>query len=433
MNGNPLTDDRTRLLDQLTMLRDKIQALRQLVAERNWRTPTHSALRAAFRQLNLASDFVLEVADQLRQFRRETTEWREIAEATLEASPRPLLVTDDEHRIRLANQPAARLFNVPPARLEQHSLDEVFSPDDLPELDGEPTDAEPTLSPELADLGGLEVGVAITPLGESPQRYLGRRRDPPTVHSIELGLPKLQKNAGLGRMATGMTHEFKNILGIITTWCELGLRNEECPESVQTSLRKINYAANRGATLTESILSYGQHDHGEATQLDVNELLASNIETLAALLPGRIQVDLRVADEPIPIHFDRNQFEQILLNLMLNARDAISETGTITCRGRRVTLEQPNDEAESTELAPGEYVEIAIEDTGCGMDDETLAEATAPFYSTKREDGGTGLGLPTVVELVSRAEGGVLIDSEAGEGTTVRVLFPSVGGAEAGE
>jgi signal transduction histidine kinase len=436
MDGNSITDDRSLLLDQLGTLRRKVDDLYELVGDTDWRSSTRSALEAAFQQLNLAGDFILQTVGHVVRVRDERTDWRELAETLFETASHPMLLTDGQ-RVHRANDAAGVLFDIPAARLEERPVADLFEGEDLPDLASGPSAGrtarlELTLAAETVHCDTLRVDAEITALDHdhrpaAPPRYLWRVDDPADRDASDMQLQTLQKDAALGRMATGITHEFKNILGIITTWCELGLRDEECPSSVQTSLQKINHAADRGATLTESILTFGEDHDPQATTFEANARLVDNVETLGALLPGRIQVDIQLADRSPEVTFDRAHFDQVLLNLILNARDAICGTGCIECRTRVVDLDDQEYGGELVELVepgPGEYVEVTVEDTGCGMDDDTLQEAAVPFYSTKRDDGGTGLGLPTVVELVSRAGGGMWLESEPEEGTTVHIFLP---------
>lgn len=436
MDGKSITGNRSLLLDQLGALRRKVDEWYELVGSTDWRASTRSALEVAFQQLNLASDFILQTVGQLVRVRHERTAWRELAETIFETTDHPMLLTDGD-RVHQANEAAGVLFDLPASRLEDRPVAELFRRDDLPDLTSGPpagrrTRLELTLDTETVRADTLKVDAEITALEPdhrpaAPPRYLWRVDDPADRDCCDMQLQTLQKDAALGRMATGITHEFKNILGIITTWCELGLRDEECPSSVQTSLQKINHAADRGTTLTESILTFGEGDDPQATTFEANDRLVDNVETLGALLPGRIQVDVELADHCPEVTFDRAHFDQVLLNLILNARDAICGTGRIECRTRVVDIDDDvcgDDCVELVELVPGEYVEVTVEDTGCGMDEETLREAAVPFYSTKRDDGGTGLGLPTVVELVSRAGGGMLLESEPDDGTAVQVFLP---------
>lgn len=435
MDGNSLTDEDTPLLDKIGTLRDKIDQLRERLGESSWQRPALDSLDLAFDQINIAGQFIRDLTGDLIRFQRQRDEWRALGESLFEHSPYALFVTDRDLHIDRANEAAAGFLDVSPERLEDESLTDLFDGQKLEDLSDEMRNVsdrfefQTSLDDHLGEIAGLDVRIEITPLTSehdpgSARRLLWSMRDPADVGTVDTRLQRLQQEAALGRMASGITHEFKNILGIISTWTELGLRDEGISDSVRTALRKISHAANRGSTLTDSLLSYGQKNDVNPTNLDVNRLLRSNAETFEALLPGRIDVQLELAEGPLYVHFDENHFEQILLNLVLNARDAISDTGTITYRSRLVTLEADDQVRERADVEPGEYVEIQVEDNGCGMDAETLKEASAPFYSTKQKDGGTGLGLPTVHKLVARGRGDIVIDSAPCEGTTVHVFLP---------
>lgn len=436
MDGDYQSPDRTEILRELSQLSQKLDELKEAIRNPQ---PGRAAepLEMALDQVQMASVQMLKLTRNLCAVGREHDSCRQFATSIFESTPFALVVTDQESRIHEVNRAASDMFDLddgkpnPPYLLDRfvdHPRNEVK--ERLNRLEDRESSLSCRSKVRTGDGTVCEVITHVAPFNpglESQPRdeFLWMIQDISETHGIgDEEEAKLEQQATLGRMTTGITHEFKNVLGIITTWTELGLREDDCPEPVRNALRKISRAANRAATLSHSILSYGRKESTDPEALEVNELLEENADTLQALLPSGIEMQCESADRPLEFIFDRDHLEQVLLNLVLNARDAISKTGRVTLGASNRTLEEGELDIQRAELPAGRYVDIYVEDTGCGMDGDTLQEASDPFYSTKSEDGGTGLGLPTVYELVQQGNGSVLIDSEPGIGTEVHVLIP---------
>jgi two-component system cell cycle sensor histidine kinase/response regulator CckA len=237
-----------------------------------------------------------------------------------------------------------------------------------------------------------------------------------TRRSLEERLHQAQRLESLGRLAGGIAHDFNNLLGVILSYSDFVAQATAGDERVQADIAEIRMAAARAAALSRQLLIFGRGDSVQAEVLDLNEVVASVEAFPDRMIGGSTQLTLHPAREPMPIRVDRGQLEQMLLNLLVNATDAMPDGGEITIETRRV---------EGTDLAPGSHIELAVSDSGVGMGPEVAARAFEPFFTTKRPGDGAGLGLAIVYGIVAEAGGSVAVHSEPGIGTTVEVHFPA--------
>jgi signal transduction histidine kinase len=237
---------------------------------------------------------------------------------------------------------------------------------------------------------------------------------------------QMQKLESLGQVTGGVAHDFNNLLMAILGNLEL-VRNylSENPRG----LRLIDGAiqgAERGATLTKRLLAFARRQELKPETVDVVKLVDSMVEMLRRSLGPTIQIRTEFQPDLAPTRVDPNQFELALLNLALNARDAMPDGGhlNITAHCERVTA------GDIPGLEPGDYVSIGVRDTGCGMDTDTLTRAPEPFFTTKDRGRGTGLGLSIVDGLVGQSGGAMRISSQPGSGTNVQLWLPALGSGE---
>lgn len=237
-------------------------------------------------------------------------------------------------------------------------------------------------------------------------------------------LIQAQKMESVGRLAGGVAHDFNNMLGVILGNVELAHAKEELPQSLREDLDEIRKAAQRSADLTRQLLAFARKQTVAPRVLDINQTVESMLKMLRRLIGEDIDLEWLPAQDAGLVRIDPSQIDQILANLSVNARDAISGTGKLTIETRRVILDEVYC-SEHVGLTPGEYVLLAVSDNGCGMDAETRSHLFEPFFTTKEKGRGTGLGLATVFGIVRQNDGFISVYSEPGQGTTVKVYLRS--------
>ncbi|MBI4263211.1 MAG: response regulator [Acidobacteria bacterium] len=188
--------------------------------------------------------------------------------------------------------------------------------------------------------------------------------------------------------------------------------------------REIRRAADRATALTQQLLAFSRKQFLDATVLDVNEAVLGLIQMLPRVIGEHIETTTRLSADLRPVWADASQMDQVLINLALNARDAMAGGGRLTIETANVDLDEDRLRAEALALPPGRYVMLSVSDTGTGMDEATRARAFEPFFTTKPKGKGTGLGLATVYGIVDQSGGGIALDTEPGRGTAVRLYLP---------
>jgi two-component system cell cycle sensor histidine kinase/response regulator CckA len=272
---------------------------------------------------------------------------------------------------------------------------------------------------ELADLRGESV-ILGSFLDVTERRTAERRRE-----ELETRLRQSERLESLGQLAGGVAHDLNNILSI--TWNYADFLAERFPpgDPGHDDLTQIRRAAERGRAFTRQLLTFARRGAVLPTELQLSELLSELRSMLGRALPESIAFDLNVAADVWSIVADRGQIEQVVLNLVVNAGDAMPEGGRLVVEAANVEYDDVTAQQHG-DLSPGRYVLLSVTDTGHGMSPEVVARAFEPFFTTKREGRGTGLGLATVYGIVKQAGGRVSIYSEVGRGTTVRVLLPAI-------
>lgn len=244
-----------------------------------------------------------------------------------------------------------------------------------------------------------------------------------------------QKMEALGLLAGGVAHDFNNMLAVIGGYAEMLLGRPDLDEPLRTSLEQMHLASERAGTLTRQLLAFSRKHEVYLRPLDLNGVLRDVEKMLRRLIPERIHWSTELQPALGAVMADPGQIEQIIMNLAVNARDAMPAGGRLSVRTRDI----PSAECGRW-LPPGTppqpFVLLEVSDTGCGMDRELLSRIWEPFFTTKEPGRGTGLGLPMVFGLVQQSGGVITVESEPGEGTTFRLFFPRTtaagpGGAEA--
>jgi signal transduction histidine kinase len=239
---------------------------------------------------------------------------------------------------------------------------------------------------------------------------------------VELSLLQLQKFATLGQLVSGVAHDFGNLMTVVLGYSELmftAVKNGEAADLEQ--LAELRRAAERASALTASLLGYARPAADDAAPLDLGLLVGGLTAMLGRLLGSTGTLVVTIAPTTAAVLADARQVEHVIVNLVLNARDAIAVGGRVEVAVEPVRLTDPLVHALGT-APPGEYVRLRVRDNGCGMARETVAQLFQPFLTTKGH--GAGLGLTIVARIAGKANAAVVVDSAAGAGTTVEVLFP---------
>jgi len=241
---------------------------------------------------------------------------------------------------------------------------------------------------------------------------------------IEEHLTQARKMESIGRLAGGVAHDFNNILAVILGHGELMM--EDLPEGSPLRADLINMlkAGERARDLTRQLLAFGRKQVLNVRTLDLNPAVQEVGGMIQRLLGEDIEIRLCLGANTGFVKADQSQLHQVLMNLCLNARDAMPGGGVLTIETRKVQIDE-DFTAEHSSLAPGSYVLLQVNDTGTGMDDNTLQQVFDPFFTTKEMGKGTGLGLATVYGIVKQHGGEILVSSEPGQGTTFQVYLPS--------
>jgi len=240
---------------------------------------------------------------------------------------------------------------------------------------------------------------------------------------LQAQLLQARKIESVGRLAGGVAHDFNNMLGVIMGYAEMAMRKMPSDAAINGDLKEILNAARRSADMTGQLLSFARKQPIMPDVLDLNKTIEGILNMLRRLIGEHIDLVWIPAANPWPVRMDRSQVEQILANLCLNARDAISGTGRITIETDKRILTQA-DCAEKSGLSPGCYVKITLTDTGCGMSKDLLDSVFEPFFTTKGVGKGTGLGLATVYGIVKQNNGYIHVSSIPEEGTTFSIYLP---------
>jgi signal transduction histidine kinase len=238
------------------------------------------------------------------------------------------------------------------------------------------------------------------------------------LSEAEEALRQSQKMEAVGQLVSGLAHDFNNVLGAVVAAFDMIRRQSDQPDRVSRFADAGMEAANRGAKLTSQLLAFSRKQRIELTPLYVCDVIEAVRDLLQRTLGPVVELELELNPGPVPVLADPTQVEMTLLNLAINARDAMPNGGKvhIGTTVRRIDADP--------ELVPGEYVELEVRDTGVGMDEDTLRRAIDPFFTTKPVGKGTGLGLAQVYGSARQVGGTVRIESKPGEGTSVRVFFP---------
>ncbi len=242
--------------------------------------------------------------------------------------------------------------------------------------------------------------------------------------SLERQFRHAQKMEAVGRLAGGVAHDFNNLLTVITSFAQLLPEFSSDPEKVKSYARQIHNAGNRAAAVTRQLLAFSRKQVQDLQRIDLNHLITDFCRLLPRVIGEDIEVSTRLAKEPCLIDADRGQIEQVIMNLAVNARDAMPRGGKLEIETAITELDEQYGWRHEAHVPSGFYVTLVISDTGCGMTPDTQARIFEPFYTTKAAGEGTGLGLATVYGIVKQSNGYIWVYSEIQKGATFKIYLP---------
>ena len=273
----------------------------------------------------------------------------------------------------------------------------------------------------------LNVSITVSPIHDSAGNIIGAStiaRNITEQRRAEDQLRQAQKMEAIGRLAGGVAHDFNNILGIIVACSELLRDRVSATPGLSQYVENINKASDRGASLTRQLLAFSRKRPSSPIIMDLNERLRDTAKLLRPLMGDDVEVTLTSRSTAVLIEADPGQIDQIVMNLAVNARDAMPQGGKLVLETSTVSFDD-DFSRQHPPMTPGDYVLLAVSDSGVGMEPGIVPKIFEPFFTTKEVGKGTGLGLSTVYGIVQQSGGHIFVYSEPGRGTTFKVYLPS--------
>jgi two-component system, cell cycle sensor histidine kinase and response regulator CckA len=265
----------------------------------------------------------------------------------------------------------------------------------------------------------------VGPQLERSIRYALRHwRTARALHDREEQLRHAQKMEAIGRLAGGVAHDFNNLLTAVVGYADMIAERLDPEDLTSRDVAEIRRAADRATALTRQLLAFSRKQFLNPSVMDLNETVSGLQHMLPRVIGEHIETTIELAPQLARIRADPSQMDQVLVNLVLNARDAMPSGGRLAITTENVVLDNDRLEAEGLALQPGPYTMLAVSDTGMGMEASTRARAFEPFFTTKPKGKGTGLGLATVYGIVDQSGGGIALDTAPGRGTSLRIYIP---------
>jgi two-component system cell cycle sensor histidine kinase/response regulator CckA len=273
-------------------------------------------------------------------------------------------------------------------------------------------------------------GVALREADGSVSGLILRLSDITVQRRLEAQLVQSQKLQAVGQLAGGIAHDFNNLLTAMLGAAEMVLERPGVELETRQDVDQIRRSAERGAALVRQLLAFGRQQTLQPKVIRINDAIQDLSMLLDRLLGGQVKLILDLETPGRLVRVDPTQLDQVLMNLAVNARDAMPDGGTLTLRSGHITLFRALNRGQET-IPPGRYVMIEVQDTGVGISPDALPRIFDPFFTTRRELGGNGLGLSTVHGIVRQSDGFLAVDSQIGVGTRLRVYLPRYDGVEA--
>ncbi len=255
--------------------------------------------------------------------------------------------------------------------------------------------------------------------------YVAVKRDVTETVELTRQLLHSQKMEAIGTLAGGIAHDFNNILQVVMGYCEILMENKKYDQKELRDLQKIFTAGKKGAGLVEKLLTFSRNEQARLEPTDLNAEITQIRDILFRTITRSIKINLNLSHDLSLVNADSNQIAQVVMNLALNARDAMDDGGTLTVETRNVFLDEDYC-SRHLDVNPGKYALLIVSDTGAGMDESTIDHIFEPFFSTKEVGKGTGLGLATVYGIVKHHGGHLTCESQPGKGSSFQIYFPAI-------
>ena len=352
--------------------------------------------------------------------------------ALIENSPLAILVLDPMQKVELYNPAFETLFQCAYKEDAGKPVAALFPAEkSLPESKGafgaisETTRVSLITRRKRRDGSYVDVELHLVPLTVKGRILgsLGIYQDVTERRVLERQLQMAQKMEAVGRLSGGIAHDFNNLLGVILGYIQVIKRSLVSGNSLYEYAEEIEKASQRAVSLTRQLLAYSRQQVLEPVVLNLNTLVADMEKMLPRLIGEDIELNLTLDPAISLVKADPGQLEQVLMNLAVNARDAMPDGGKLTIQTSDAEIDEPFAR-EHPGSSPGKFVTLAVKDTGTGIDPETQAQIFEPFFTTKGRDKGTGLGLATVYGVVKQSNGYIAVDSEKGKGSLFTVYLP---------
>jgi PAS domain S-box-containing protein len=363
-----------------------------------------------------------------------------LLEAQMDSTLDGILVVDEHRKIILKNQRLLQLFKIPDAiasdngdgKLREFVTSQTKNPKQFAEdVDFLYEHPDEIGRAEIELVDGLILDRYSAPIRNKAGKHFGRIwtfRDITGQRKLEGQFRQSQKMDAIGQLASGVAHDFNNILGIIQLQAEL-LKAEGGLSPAQSEFAdEIGVSTQRAAALTRQLLLFSRKETLQLRDMDLNDSINELTKMLRRILGDDVQLRFKFSMQPLFIHADSGMMDQVLMNLVVNARDAMSKGGQLIIETSMAKFDEAAA-AHSAQVRPGEFVCLSVSDTGCGIPRENLQKIFEPFFTTKDVGKGTGLGLATVFGIVQQHNGWIDVYSEVGLGTTFRIYLPRLANA----
>jgi PAS domain S-box-containing protein len=373
-----------------------------------------------------------------------TTE-RNLLRTLIDTAPALIVVRDREANLILVNEEMARSYRTTPdamqgrnqmefARLypwkEEEILEGLKRDRDVIDSQQPVLVAEQPFTMPDGSRKWLQTAKAPLSLPGHPDCALTVAFDITEQKRLEEQLRQSQKMEAIGTLAGGVAHDFNNLLTAISGYSEFLLQALDPLSAEYGDVVTIKRSAERATDLTRQLLAFSRRQILKPRILSLNQVITDIVKMMERIIGEDVQLDVHLADGLGQVKVDPGQMEQVLMNLLVNAREAMPDGGTVTVETRNVRLDETYSRGHA-EVRPGAYIALSVSDSGPGMDAETLSHIFDPFFTTKEM--GTGLGLATVYGVIRQSEGHISVYSEMGLGTTFKIYLPRVDPADAAE